>query len=90
MSRKLYSSEGIFVHLREVELTTVQTISEVCRKLGILGQIYYRWRKGCRRLWVDRVRQLKGLERENTRVKKLVADQALCLAILKAASPGNY
>jgi len=92
MPRKRYSSEQIIVHLREaeVELAKGQATGEVCRKLGISEQTYYRWRKEYGSLRVDQVRRLKDLERENARLKKLVADQALDLAILKEASSGNY
>jgi transposase-like protein len=92
MPRKRYSSEQIIVHLREaeVELAKGQTAAEVCRKLGITEQTYYRWRKEYGSLRVDQVRRLKDLERENARLKKLVADQALDLVILKEASSGNY
>jgi len=92
MPRKRYTSEQIIVHLREaeVELAKGQTTAEVCRKLGITEQTYYRWRKEYGSLRVDQVRRLKELERENGRLKKLVADQALDLAILKEASSGNY
>ena len=62
----------------------------VCRKLGITEQTYYRWRKEYGSLRVDQVRRLKELERENGRLKKLVADQALDLAILKETSSGNF
>ena len=92
MPRKRYTSEQIIIHLREaeVELAKGQTAAEVCRKLGITEQTYYRWRKEYGSLRVDQVRRLKDLERENARLKKLVADQALDLAILKEASWGNY
>jgi len=92
MPRKRYSSEQIIIQLREaeVELAKGQTTVEVCRKLGITEQTYYRWRKEYGSLRVDQVRRLKDLERENARLKKLVADQALDLAILKEASSGNY
>jgi transposase-like protein len=92
MPRKRYTSEQIIIHLREaeVELAKGQSTTEVCRKLGITEQTYYRWRKEYGSLRVDQVRRLKDLERENARLKKLVADQALDLAILKEASWGNY
>jgi putative transposase len=92
MPRKRYASEQIIIHLREaeVELAKGQSTAEVCRKLGITEQTYYRWRKEYGSLRVDQVRRLKDLEKENARLKKLVADQALDLAILKEASSGNY
>ncbi len=92
MPKKRYAAEQIIRHLREaeVELVKGQTTGEVCRKLGITEQTYYRWRKEYGSLRVDQVRRLKELERENGRLKKLVADQALDLAILKEASSGNF
>jgi transposase-like protein len=92
MPRRRYTSEQIIMHLREaeVELAKGQTTGEVWRKLGITEQTYYRWRKAYGSLRVDQVRHLKDLERENARLKKLVAEQALDLAILKEASSGNY
>ncbi len=73
-----------------MELAKGQTTGGVCRKLGITEQTYYRWRKEYGSLRVDQVRRLKELERENGRLKKLVADQALDLAILKETSSGNF
>ena len=73
-----------------MELAKGQTTGGVCRKLGITEQTYYRWRKEYGSLRVDQVRRLKELERENGRLKKLVADQALALAILKETSSGNF
>jgi putative transposase len=92
MPRKRYTSEQIIINLREaeVELAKGQSTAEVCQKLGIAEQTYYRWRKEYGSLRVDQVRRLKDLERENARLKKLLADQALDLAILKEASAGNY
>ena len=92
MAKKRYTVEQIIRHLREaeVELAKGQITGVVCRKLGITEQTYYRWRKEYGSLRVDQVRRLKELERENGRLKKLVADQALDLAILKEASSGNF
>ena len=91
MAKKRYTVEQIIRHLREVEveLAKGQATGEVCRKLGIAEQTYYRWRKEYGSLRVDQVRRLKELEQENSRLKKLVAEQALDLAILKEASRGN-
>jgi transposase-like protein len=72
-----------------VELAKGQATSEVCREVGITEQTYYRWRKEYGSLRVDQMRRLKDLERENGRLKRLVADQALGIAILKEASSGN-
>lgn len=92
MPRKRYTAEQIITKLREaeVELAKGQSIGQVCRKLGIGEQTYYRWRREYGGLRVDQARKLKDLERENTRLKKVVADQALDIAILKEASSGNF
>jgi putative transposase len=67
-----------------------KTAGEVCRKLGITEQTYDRWRREYGGLRVDQARRLKELKRENTRLKKLVADQALDVAILREAAKGNF
>ena len=92
MARKRYSSEQIITSLRqvEVELAKGQRTGEVCRKLGITEQTYYRWRKEYGSLRVDQMRRLKELEKENSRLKRVVADQALDMVILKEASSGNW
>jgi transposase-like protein len=66
------------------------TTAQVCKKLGIAEQTYYRWRREYGGLSVDQARRLKELEGENTRLKKLVAEQALDIFILKEAATGNY
>jgi transposase-like protein len=71
-------------------LTRGKTAGEVCRKLGVTEQTYYRWRREYGGLRVDQARRLKELERENARLKKLVADQALDVAILREAAKGNF
>jgi len=92
MARKRYSNEQIITSLRqaEVELAKGQRTGEVCRKLGITEQTYYRWRKEYGSLRVDQMRRLKELEKENSRLKRVVADQALDMVILKEASSGNW
>ena len=62
----------------------------VCKKLGISEQTYYRWRKEYGGLRLDQAKRLKELERENTQLKKLVADHALDNAILKEVTSGNF
>ena len=92
MPKKRYSSEQIIAKLREaeVELARGQKTGAVCRKLGISEQTYYRWRREYGGLRVDQAKRLKQLERENTRLKKVVADQALDISILKEVSEGNF
>ena len=92
MSRKRYSAEQIIGHLRQAEILVAEgrTVAEVVRQLGISEQTYYRWRKEYGGLDVDQARRLKELEQENARLKRLVADQALDMAILKEVSRGNF
>ena len=92
MGRQRHGAEQIIAKLREaeVELARGKTVAGVCRKLGVTEQTYYRWRREYGGLRVDQARRLKELERENTRLKKLVADQALDVAILREAAKGNF
>ncbi len=92
MARKRHDAAQIIAKLREaeVELARGKKTGEICRKLGITEQTYYRWRKEYGGLRTDQARRLKELERENARLKKLVADQALDNAILKEAAKGNF
>ena len=92
MGRTRHTTEQIIAKLREaeIELAKGQKTADVIRKLGITEQTYYRWRKEYGGLRVDQARRLKELERENGRLKKLVADQALDNAILKEVASGKY
>jgi transposase-like protein len=92
MARKRYTAEQIITRLREaeVELSTGLTTPQVCKKLGISDQTYYRWRKEYGGLRVDQAKRLKHLEQENARLKKVVADLTLDNSILKEVSEGNF
>ena len=92
MPRKKHSAEEIIGKLREAEVLLAQgkKVPEVSRILGVTEQTYFRWRKEYGGLKKDQARRLKELERENARLKKLVADQALDNAILKELSSGNF
>ena len=92
MSRKRRTAEEIINKLREAEvgLARGMTVPEVCKKLGVIEQTYYRWRKEYGGLTRDQARRLKELERENARLKKLVAELSLDNAILKEAAQGNF
>ena len=65
-------------------------VPQMCKKLGVSEQTYYRWRKEYGGLRLDQTKRLKELERENTQLKKLVADQALDNALLKEVASGNF
>jgi len=92
MFRKNFTPEQIINKLREAEIHINQGISiaEASRKIGITQQTYYRWRKEYGGLRIEQAKRLKSLEKENGRLKKLVADLSLDNAILKEASEGNY
>ena len=92
MSRKRYSSEQIISYLREAEVLLAKdnTIGQACKKIGVTEQTYYRWRKEYGSLSMDQAKRLKEVEKENTRLRKLVADLSLDKAILKEVAEGKY
>ncbi len=92
MGRRHFKPEQIIHMLREakIKLAGGKKIGEVCRELRISEQSYYRWRKEYGGMQVSQAKKLKDLERENARLKRLVADQALDKAILEEALRGNY
>ena len=92
MARKGYGPEQVINKLREAEIYINQgaSIVEASRRIGITEQTYYRWRKAYGGMEVEQARRLKELEKENGRLKKLVADLSLDNAILKEAARGNY
>ena len=91
MARRIYRPEQIINKLREAEVFLCQgsTIGEAARKIGVTEQTYYRWRREYGGMRVEQVKRLKELEKENTRLKRLVADLSLDNDILKEASRGN-
>ena len=92
MARKRYSPEQIISKLREAEVALAkgQTTTQICKKLGITENTYYHWRREYGGLRVDQAKRFKELERENGKLKKLVADLSLDKAILKEAAEGNF
>ena len=92
MVKKGYSPEQIINKLREAEILLGQgsSIAEASKKIGVTEQTYYRWRKECGGMRIEQAKRLKDLEKENTRLKKLVADLSLDISILKEASRGNF
>ncbi len=91
MPRKRFSPEQIISNLREAEVLLSQgkTTAEVCRALNVSEQTYYRWRKEYGGMGMEQARRLKELEKENARLKKLVADLSLDKAILQETLRGN-
>ena len=92
MARQRRTAEEIINKLREAEVGLARglTVPEVSRKLSMTEQTYYRWRKEYGGLRRDQARRLRELEKENARLKKLVADLSLDNAILKEATQGNF
>jgi len=92
MGRRTFTAEQIIGKLREAEILLSQgdSVGEASRKLGVTEQTYYRWRKEYGGMRVEQARRLKDLEKENGRLKKLVADISLDNAILKEAAKGNF
>ena len=92
MVRKGYTAEQIINKLREVEVLVGQgsTVGMASKKIGVTEQTYYRWRKEYGGMRIEQAKRLKELEKENTRLKKLVADLSLDNAILKEVARGNF
>ncbi len=92
MARKRYTAEQIIAKLREAEVALAQgdSVAKVARRLSIAEQTYYRWRREYGGLQVNQAKRLKELEKENQRLRRLVADQALDNAILKEVASGNF
>ena len=85
MSKRKYKAEEIIGKLREVELLINQghTLISGIRQIGVSEQTYYRWRKQYGGLQLEQAKKFKGLEVENARLKKLVAELSLDNAVLK-------
>jgi transposase-like protein len=92
MAKKRHTAEQIIAKLREAEVLLAKggSMAQVCRKLGVTEQTYYRWRKEYGGVRTDQVKRLKELEKENGRLKKVVADLTLDNAILKEAAYPNF
>jgi len=92
MARRRHTPEEIIHKLRaaEVALSQGKTVGQVCKQLEVTEQTDYRWRKEYGGLRMDQAKRLRELERENARLKRLVADQALDNSILREAASGNF
>ena len=91
MARKFLTPEQIINRLREAEVALSQgsTVALASRKIGVTEQTYYRWRREYGGMRIEQVKRLKDLEKENSQLKRLVADLSLDNAILKEAARGN-
>ncbi len=92
MPKKRYNAEEIIHKLREADVLLSQggIVSQVCKRLGVSEQTYYRWRKAYGGMKVDQAKRLKELEAENARLKRAVADLTVDKLILKEVAEGKY
>lgn len=92
MPRKVFTPEQIVAALRQIEIAIAQGKSTpiACREAGISDVSYYRWRKEYGGLQLDQAKRMKDLEKENARLKKIVADLSLEKAMLKEVASGNF
>ena len=92
MPKKRYIAEEIDYKLREPNVLLSQgiTVSQVCKRIGVSDQTYYRWRKAYGGMKVDQAKRLKQLEAENARLKRAVADLTVDKLILTEVAEGKY
>ena len=92
MPTKHHKPEQIIAKLRQIEVFTAQgkSLAVACKDAGISEQSYYRWKKEYGSLKLDQAKKRKDLERENARLKKIVADLSLEKAMLKEVASGNW
>ena len=92
MPQKRHTVDQIVAKLRkaDVELGKGKKVPEICKLLEVTEQTYYRWRQKYGGMKPEMAKQLKALKRENARLKKMVAEQALDMEILKEAAKGNW
>lgn len=88
MKRKKFTEEQIIRALKRVDAG--EKSKDVCRELGVHEQTYYNWKKKYSGMEVDQLREFKSLQEENARLKKIVADQALNIDILKAVNAKKW
>ena len=92
MKRKFHSAEQIVNKLRQADAVIASggAVEQICKQFGISDATYYNWRRQYGQMKLDQVKQLKSLQKQNTQLKKLVADLSLDKAILQEALRGNY
>jgi putative transposase len=92
MKKTRHTTDQVIEKLRQadVALGKGEKVPDICKTLGITEQTYYRWRQKYGGMAPEMAKELKALQKENGRLKKLVADQALDMEILKEATKGNW
>ena len=90
--KKKHSGPQIVAKLRQADVLIGQgkAVPEVCRDIEVSEQTYYRWRQKYGGMSPDMIKQFRALQKENARLRRVVADQALDVAILKEAAEGNF
>lgn len=92
MKKTRHSTAQIIEKLRQADIALGkgEKVPDICKALEITDQTYYRWRQKYGGMAPEMAKELKALQKENSRLKKLVADQALDMEILKEAAKGNW
>ena len=92
MKRKRHSPEQIIAKLRDADtaLASGASVEQICKQLEISQATYHKWRNQYGGIKADEMKRLKELERENARLNKIVADQAVDISILKEVAKGNF
>jgi len=92
MPQKRHSVDQIIAKLRKADVLLGKgtKVPEACKQIGVTEQTYYRWRQKYGGMQPEMTKQFKALEKENARLKKMVAEQALDMEILKEAAKGNW
>ena len=92
MKRKRHSAEQIVKHLRDADqmIGEGKTVAQVCKKLGVTEVTYYRWRREYDGATRNQVKRLKELEKENSQIKRLLADQVVENRVLKDIAEGKF
>lgn len=92
MPTKRYTSEQIISKLREAEVLLAKglSVTEASKQIGVVDQTYYRWRREYGGLKIAQAKRYKDMEKENTRLRKAVADLTLDKLILQEAARGNF
>lgn len=92
MAKNRYSPEDVVNKLREADVMLAQgrSVTQACKQIGVTDKTYYRWRREYGGMKVSQAKRLKELERENGRLKRLLADAELDKSILHEAASGNF
>jgi len=88
---KRFTGSQIVAKLRQADILIGQgkNVPDICRELEVSQQTYYRWRQKYGGMSPDMIKQLRELQKENARLRRVVADQAIDIAILKEVAQGN-